>query len=131
MTLILDSPIIGASSLPFVIETEEQYERALGIVEALFFKTDKTPLEGQLLEVWAVLIENYEQATFSPGAFSNPVSALCSLMEAKGLIQADLVRAGVGSSGVVSGIVNGKRQISRQQAKKLAELFQVSPELFL
>jgi HTH-type transcriptional regulator/antitoxin HigA len=52
-------------------------------------------------------------------------------MEAQGLIQADLVRAGIGSSGVVSELVNCKREISKQQAKKLAELFHVSPELFL
>jgi len=131
MTPTFNTSAIDTSSLPFVIQTEEQYDQALGTVESLFFKEDKTPLECQILEVWAVLIEIYEEGHFSPGEASNPVSMLNSLMEAKGLIQADLVRAGVGSSGVVSGIVNGNRQISKQQAKMLAELFHVSPELFL
>jgi HTH-type transcriptional regulator/antitoxin HigA len=47
------------------------------------------------------------------------------------LIQADLVRAGIGSSGIVSEIVNGKRQISKKQAKKLAGFFSVSADLFI
>jgi HTH-type transcriptional regulator/antitoxin HigA len=51
-------------------------------------------------------------------------------MEARGLIQADLVRAGIGSSGIISEIINGKRQISKEQVKKLAVLFSVPADLF-
>jgi HTH-type transcriptional regulator/antitoxin HigA len=118
-------------SLPFVIKTEEQYHKALSIAENLFFKKDRAPYEDQLLEVWAVLIEMYEEKTFQPGENSTPASTLTFLMESRDYTQADLVRAGVGSSGVVSEIINGKREISKQQAKKLAEIFQVSSELFI
>jgi len=76
--------------------------------------------------VWEVLIEMYEEARFQPGSASTPVSILQTLMEARNLIQADLVRAGIGSSGIVSEMINGKRQISKEQAKKLAALFSVS-----
>jgi HTH-type transcriptional regulator / antitoxin HigA len=37
----------------------------------------------------------------------------------------------IGSSGIVSEVVNGKRSISKSQAKKLGEIFQVSPSLFI
>lgn len=52
-------------------------------------------------------------------------------MESQGITQADLVRKGVGSSGVVSEIINGKREISKQQIKKLAEIFHVSSDVFI
>ena len=81
------------------------------------------------MDVWEVLIEIYEEARFQPGSAS--VSILQTLMTARGLIQADLVRAGIGSSGIVSEIINGKRQISKKQAKKLAVFFSVSADLFI
>lgn len=117
--------------LPFVIETEEQYDKALSITERLLFKQNRTKEEEQILDVWAFLIEIYEQKTFAPGSESNPLSILKMLMESRELTQADLVRQGVGSSGVVSELVNGKREISKQQAKKLAYIFNVSSELFI
>jgi HTH-type transcriptional regulator/antitoxin HigA len=131
MTLTSNNLAIDTSILPFVIQTEEQYHQALTITEKLFFKSNKTALESQILEVWSLLIENYEESQFSPGNTSTPNSILKTLMESKDIIQADLVRAGIGSSGVMSAIINGKRQISKQQAKKLADFFQVSLELFI
>jgi len=133
MTPIIDpnDTYIPISILPFVIETEEQYNQALSIYENLFFKEKRSQVEEQMLEVWTVLIEMYENKTLMPGENSTPVSVLKTLMEAKGLSQADLEREGIGSSGVVSEIVNGKRRISKQQAKKLAEIFNVSSEVFI
>ncbi|RUR74856.1 type II toxin-antitoxin system HigA family antitoxin [Chlorogloeopsis fritschii PCC 9212] len=52
------------------------------------------------------------------------------LMEVRGIKQSDLVGI-IGSKGVVSEIVNGKRGISKAQAKALAEFFHVSLELFI
>jgi hypothetical protein len=46
------------------------------------------------------------------------------------LSQADLVSI-FGSRGRVSEVVNGKRAISKAQAKALGEFFKVSPELFI
>ena len=131
MTLTFNSSTLETSILPFVIQTEEQYHQALAIAESLFFKQDRNSLEEQILDVWEVLIETYEEAQFQPGSASTPVSILQTLMEAGGLIQADLVRAGIGSSGIVSEIIHGKRQISKEQAKKLAVFFSVSADLFI
>ena len=51
-------------------------------------------------------------------------------MEASSTRQSDLVGV-IGSSGVVSEIVNGKRAISKAQAKALGEYYKVSPSLFI
>jgi HTH-type transcriptional regulator/antitoxin HigA len=131
MTLTFNPSTVETSVLPFVIQTEEQYNQALAIAEQLFFKQNPNELEEQILDVWEVLIEIYEEARFQPGSASTPVSILQTLMEARSLIQADLVRAGIGSSGIVSEILNGKRQISKKQAKKLAGFFSVSADLFI
>ena len=52
------------------------------------------------------------------------------IMEASGTCEADLVGI-LGSSEGVADIVNGKRAMSKTQAKILAERFKVSPTLFM
>lgn len=118
------------NSLPFVIRTEEDYSKALSITENLFFKKNRTAKEEQLLDVWGVLIEIYEEEVYPLGSSSTPASVLTSLMEARKLTQADLVREGIGSKELVSEIVNGKRAISQQQATKLAAIFKVASDIF-
>jgi HTH-type transcriptional regulator / antitoxin HigA len=51
-------------------------------------------------------------------------------MEEHDLKQADLVGV-IGSRGVVSEVVNGKREISKAQAAALARLFHVDVGLFI
>jgi len=51
-------------------------------------------------------------------------------MEERGLRQRDLLPA-LGSSGVMSEVVTGRRRPSKMQARALAEFFHVSPELFI
>jgi len=75
------------------------------------------------------LIERYEESTF-PIESRPPNEMLKYLMEQRGLRQADLAPL-FGSSGYVSGVVNGQRASSKILAKRLAEFFRVSPELFL
>ncbi len=75
------------------------------------------------------LIEVYESENY-PMDKSTPHEILQHLMEASGTRQADLVGV-IGSSGVVSEVVNGKRSISKAQAKALEDYFKVSASLFL
>ena len=55
---------------------------------------------------------------------------LLHLMEASDLKQENLLGV-IGSRGVVSEVVNGKRNISKAQAKALAEFFSVDVGLFI
>jgi HTH-type transcriptional regulator / antitoxin HigA len=52
------------------------------------------------------------------------------LMAENNYRQKDLLHI-FGSSGIASEVINGKRSISKTQAKKLAEFFNVSVELFI
>jgi HTH-type transcriptional regulator / antitoxin HigA len=132
MTLILDRdnyPRLLAEFVPQAIDSEAEYDRALAIAERLTFKQDKTVAEVKLLKLIVVLIEDYETEHY-PMDNVTPHELLQHLMEANNTRQADLVGL-IGSRGVVSEVVNGKRAISKAQAKALGEFFDVSPGLFI
>lgn len=115
---------------PKLIRTEEENARALAIVEELMHRSNRTPEEDELYNLLIALIEKFEQEYYSPGRSSTPYSLLQFLMEQRNVKQADLVGI-IGSKGVVSEVVNGKREISKAQAKALGEFFQVNPGLFI
>ncbi|WP_347242177.1 helix-turn-helix domain-containing protein [Nostoc sp. FACHB-892] len=76
------------------------------------------------------MIEKFEQEYYLPGNASQPHSILLFLMEQRNLKQSDLVGV-IGSKGVVSEVVNDKREISKAQAKALGEFFRVNYGLFI
>ena len=117
-----------AEVAPKVIETEEEYDRLLVIAERLTFAKNSTPEERILYKLLVTLIEVYEAENYP--IESEPHEILQHIMESSGTRQADLVGI-IGSSGVVSEVVNGKRAISKAQAKALGDYFKVSPSLFI
>ncbi|PSB41238.1 helix-turn-helix domain-containing protein [Chamaesiphon polymorphus] len=132
MTIILDRdnyPQLLAELVPQAIDSETEYDRALAIAERLTFKQDKTAAELKLLKLIVVLIEDYETEHY-PMDNVTPHELLQHLMASNNTRQADLVGL-IGSRGVVSEVVNGKRAISKAQAKALGEFFNVSPGLFI
>lgn len=132
MTLIFDETTyrnLLAQASPKVIETKMEYERVLALTEQLHFTKNRTVEERALYKLLVTLVELYESKHY-PIPESEPYEILQQMMEASGTRQADLVGI-IGSSGVVSEIVNGKRAISKAQAKILGERFRVSPSVFL
>lgn len=133
MTLIFNPTTYGsllADIVPKVIETEEEYDRLLLQFERLHVKKKNRTLEElALYRLLVVLIETYEEQQFCVPA-SLPHEMLQYIMECSGTRQVDLVGL-LGSSGVVSEIVNGKRAMSKAQAKALGDRFKVSPSLFI
>jgi HTH-type transcriptional regulator/antitoxin HigA len=117
-----------AEALPAVVETEAENERLLAIVEPMM-RRELTPEEEKLFDLLVKLIEDFEDRHYPMGE-SSPTEMLKFLMEQKGLRQRDIVHL-FGSSGVASEVINGKRAISKNQAKSLAGFFHVSPELFI
>jgi len=114
---------------PQVITSEESYNHAIDSIDQLMMREELTPEENILLDLLAMIVEDYE-ARLVQLEPSPPLDILLHLMEARGNKQADLVGI-IGSKGVVSEIVNGKRAISKTQAKKLGDFFNVSPALFI
>ncbi len=131
MTLTFDQSAyrnLLAEVVLIAIDTESEYERVLKVVEQLTFKKNRTTEEQALHKLLVILIEAYETQNY-PMDRSAPHEILQHIMEASGIRQADLVGI-IGSSGVVSEVVNGKRSISKAQAKALGDYFKVSPSLF-
>jgi HTH-type transcriptional regulator / antitoxin HigA len=120
-----------AKQLPTVIRTEEENEEMLAAIWELMKKgEDKLSAEElALLELMSVLVERFEEEHYQIPD-SPPHQILQHLMESRNAKQADLVPI-LGGRGRVSELVNGKRAISKAQAKALADFFHVSVELFL
>lgn len=132
MTITLDRDNYSqllAEFVPQEIDSEEEYDRALAIAERLTFKQNKTTAEIKILKLIVILIKDYETEHY-PMDNVSPHELLQHLMQSNQTRQADLVGL-IGSRGVVSEVVNGKRAISKAQAKALAEFFSVSPGLFI
>ena len=117
-----------AEIAPRAIETEEEYDRLLAVAQRLTFAKNLTPEERVLYKLLVTLIEVYETENYP--IESEPHEILQHIMESSGTRQADLVGI-IGSSGVVSEVVNGKRAISKAQAKALGDYFKISPSLFI
>jgi HTH-type transcriptional regulator / antitoxin HigA len=89
----------------------------------------RTPEERELMKLLGHLIHTFEQQHYKMEKIS-PRVALVEMMKMNHLRQADIVHI-FGSRGVTSEVVNGKREISKANAKKLAEFFNTSTDLFL
>ena len=118
--------------LPAPIRTEEENEWAISQVAVLTHQDTLTKAESSLVELLLQLIERFEDANyqFSLEDQAGPLDVLLFLMESNGLKQSDLVGV-IGSKGVVSEVINGKRGISKQMAIALGNHFNVSPAFFL
>ncbi len=119
-----------ASAMPTIIETEEDNDRMLAIVEDLMDKGDElSPEEEKLFNLLVHLIQEFEQRFYRPKS-ATPLEVLSELMAANNLKQADLV-AIFKSKSVVSEVLHGKRGISKAHAKALADFFHTSTDVFL
>jgi HTH-type transcriptional regulator/antitoxin HigA len=112
------------------IRDEAHYGRMTEMLEALLDEAqgnETHPAMG-LVDIVGDLIEDYE-AAHHPLPEATGVQALKFLMEQHGLKQADLSE--IGSQGVVSEILTGKRELNIRQVRVLGERFGVSPATFV
>ena len=117
-------------TLPTIIKTEAENDRAILIVEKLLAKGDKLSFEeNALLELLGKLIADFEEKFYQPRDAS-PQEVLIELMNARGLKQKDLAEV-FGSKSRVSEVLSGKREITKTQAKAIANFFNLSAELFI
>ena len=116
-------------TLPTVIQSEAEYKRLAVAMNKLAVKPRLSPEEDRLLDLLSALVEAYDQKHYAiPQA--TPAMVLRTLMQDRNLKNKDLEPV-LGSSGVTSEVINGKRNPSKTQIKALAEFFKVSAELFV
>ena len=116
-------------TLPQIIETETEYERALAVVEPMMTREDNlSPEEAKLFDLLVKLIQDYEEKHY-------PIEPVASheviqhLLEARSL-QPQALTPLLGAEDEVAGILSGKRSLSGKQVQQLADFFHVTPELF-
>ena len=114
---------------PRVVRTEEQNE---GYIAALYELERRykqwSEAERELADLLTLLIEDFEEKNYRlPKA--SPIEVMRFLMEQHGLKQKDLADV-FGAQSIVSEVLSGKRELNKQQIRRLSERFHVSPEVF-
>lgn len=112
------------------IKTKRDYKAALSALNALLDAggaDEKDPLSS-LVALLGERIGDYEDVHMAP-AQASPPDTLRFLMDQHGLSQRDLPE--VGSQGVLSEILSGKRDLNVRQIKWLSERFNVGPQVFV
>ena len=112
------------------IRDEKHYKTLVTVLEALLDETagDEHHVAMGLVDIVGDLIEGYE-AENHPLSQGTGIQALKFLMDQHGLKQGDL--AEIGSQGVVSEILSGKRELNIRQVRALGERFGVSASTFV
>ena len=112
------------------IRNEQEYESAVERLNDLLDEigTDETHPLYSLLDTLGTVIREYEERHY-PMPDCSGADMLRFLMEEHALMQSDLPE--VGSQGVVSEILNAKRELNVRQIRALAKRFHVSPAVFI
>jgi HTH-type transcriptional regulator/antitoxin HigA len=110
------------------IKTKEQYQDYLKIIDSLVDCLEDSPQE-QVLELVSILVESYEMQHY-PIEAPDPIEAIKIRMEEKGLKRKDLA-VYFGSSSRVSEVLNRKRELTFEMAKKLRKGLGISAEVLL
>lgn len=115
---------------PGTLRSKKDYTRAVEMLDAILDEAgedEKHPM-AELADAISVFIERYE-AEHVPIPAAKPAAALKFLMREHNLRQSDLPE--IGSQGVVSEVLTGKRELNTGQIKRLARRFGVSPAVFV
>jgi HTH-type transcriptional regulator / antitoxin HigA len=112
------------------LRTKKDYTRAVEMLDAILDEIgedEKHPM-AELADAISVFIEKYE-AEHVPIPAAKPATVLKFLMREHDLRQSDLPE--IGSQGVVSEVLTGKRELNTRQIRRLAKRFNVSPAVFV
>jgi HTH-type transcriptional regulator / antitoxin HigA len=114
----------------FVPTNEGEYNQLVELLDELtdLVRDDEDHPLANLMDVLGVLIETYENEHV-PEPASDPISVLKHFMKEYGLKQKDLSE--LGSQGVASEILSGKRELNVRQVKALSDRFQVPASVFI
>jgi len=112
------------------IGSEAEYDHAVSVLNQLLDAgaANESHALADLANTLGALIGEFEDSQ-EPGPTAGPVDVLRMLMEQHRLSQSDLPE--VGTQGVVSEVLNGKRDLNIRQIRALSERFQVPSSVFL
>lgn len=113
-------------------QNTDDYEQLSSLLDNLLDivgKDESHELMG-LIDVISHMVSMYDDEHYQFLEEGTGIDALKFLMEQHDLNQNELKNE-IGSQGVVSEILNGKRQLNVNQIRKLSERFKVSPATFI
>lgn len=119
-------PLAPLVSVPY---TEAEYQARVELLNELIDEVGENedhPL-ASLLDIVGIAVSSYEQSHV-PIPAASPQDVLVFLMAEHQLKQSDLPE--IGSQGVVSEVLNGKRQLNARQIQALSQRFGVSAAVF-
>jgi HTH-type transcriptional regulator/antitoxin HigA len=126
MTAVLDF------TKPHVLRTEEEYQEAVRMIDALLERDPEAGTEDHdLLEFLSVLVEAYEAEHYPDEMFaSTPQDVIDFMLGQKGMQRGDLAEI-MGGKSRVSEFFAGKRELSRAQIRALRDLLGIPADLLL
>jgi len=110
------------------IKSERDYELALQRLDKIFDAVPHT-IEGDELEILAMLIEDYEDKNYPIGP-PDPIEAIKFRMEQMGMNQNDLAKI-IGHKSRASEILNKKRKLTLSMIRKLSSQLNISTEVLV
>ena len=94
-----------------------------------FFRAETGTREGDERDIWADLIERYEEAHY-PIPPVSPVAAIEFMMDQRGMTRRDLIPL-IGSASKVSEVLSGKRDITMAMARALHKHLSIPADVLL
>jgi HTH-type transcriptional regulator/antitoxin HigA len=117
-----------AENQPEVIQGEQENQKCIEKLELLTGKEHVSVAEEKLIALLTVLVEQFENKQYGvPNA--GPLDIIRHLMDVHGLRQKDLVDV-FGTESIVSDVLNGKRDLTKEHIRRLSTRFNVSPAVF-
>ncbi len=119
-----------STKLIFIPTNEAEYNQLVRLLDELtdIVRDDESHPLAKMMDVLGVLIETYEDEHVAEPE-GDPISVLKYFMEEYDLKQKDLPE--LGSQGVVSEILNGKRELNLRQVRVLSHRFKVPASVFI
>ncbi len=113
-----------------VPHNDQEYKKLITFLDNVIDEVgeDETHPLASLMETLGSLVESYESHNVAE-IEGDPIQTLKTLMREHGLKQSDIQE--IGSQGVVSEILTGKRSLNMRQIKALGKRFNVSPAVFI
>ena len=111
------------------IRSDKELNAAVKMVDSLLDRKDLASEEEDYLEVLGDLVEQYESEAH-PIAPVSDMEMLRHLIKAKGISQTEVSKATGIADSTISEVLKGKRSLNRNHIGKLAQYFNVSPDVF-
>jgi antitoxin component HigA of HigAB toxin-antitoxin module len=115
---------------PRPIRTKRQLTAAYHEIDRLMRLPKLSADERDYLELLSMLVEKYEAAQEPPPDVSQG-QMLDHLLEARKLTQAQVAKATGISANLLSNVRAGRRELSKDNLRKLSKYFNVSPAVWL